>query len=138
MIALGIALELILGLVASVSYSWWRIFLTISCFGIVMGSLCTNTEKDLIALGSFSFITFAIYSAVNIVFINNYISMENGAEEAVLVIYNAIYYLTILKPLLIVFAILISLLICTYQFTISTLPIGIRFLYNKFVKEKAE
>ena len=133
-ITLGISLELILGFVESVSYSWWRLFLVITCFGTAMGSFCIDMENDMILLAVFSLITFAINVAVNIVFINNYVPIENGSEEAVLVIYNSIMYAVVLKPLLIAILIFISLAISVYQFFISVLPLGIRTLYNKFVK----
>ena len=103
-----------------------------------MGSLCTDMENDMILLAAFSFISFAIYMAVNIVYINNYVPLENGSEEAVLVIYNSIMYVAVLKPLLIALLIFISLAISVYQFFISVLPLGIRTLYNKIVNRNEE
>jgi hypothetical protein len=134
-IILGIALELILGLVNSILYSWWQMFFVITCFSLAMGIFSFEKKKDMLLLAVFSLITFSVLLAFNIISINTTTGVESG-DDPLIVLYEAITYLGIYKPVLIIFSIFMSFVIGFYQFFISATPIGIRMVLDKYIKKK--
>ena len=135
-IILGISLGLIIGFVEALLYSWWKMLLTVGCFSAVMGSFCTDSEKDMIPLAIFSLLTFIVITIVSVLIINNLPAEIDTSEEVILAFYNSTVYLQLVKPAKIAYAAFIALLIGCYQMFISTLTLWIRMVYVRFVSKQ--